>query len=188
MANDVVAIVGGLIRAMISVALIVFIVYGMAYVLKRKKSSVEAADMVPPDPAVSESVTQKNNERWSFSSEVSQHEIEACLDKLQEEKIIFGLYDQYYPSPSDPGAYFNYEYNSENDNGTWWMTFGNHGWSGGKYKIKQEVLVLQLLHLARSQQEFEISTKEGLFQYSPEPEEKNKQINEELRQLHSETN
>ena len=57
----------------------------------------------------------------------------------------FALYDESYPSPSDPGAYFSYSPNSAQ--GVWRMTLGNHGWSGGIYEIEERTICCQLKNL-----------------------------------------
>lgn len=74
-----------------------------------------------------------------------------ALDLMEAKELIglvraktFGLrfYDALYPSTSDdPGAYFAC---LPLDNSSWQVTLGNHGWSGGIYRVPEDLIALQL--------------------------------------------
>src|SRR6476659_738066 len=67
------------------------------------------------------------------------------LQVLRECDEDFGFFDERYPSPSDPGAYFSYS--PSETAGQWRMTLGNHGWTGGIYEIDDGTIRRQLKDL-----------------------------------------
>jgi len=120
-----------------------------------------------------------------LSSGISEFEIDNTFNSIRESKGIFEIYDSFYPSPSDPGAYIcyaNYDYRTN----TWEMTLGNHGWSGGIYRVENNVIVNQLLHLSSVENKIELITKELVFfsHYDTESVEKNAEMNLMLAKIH----
>lgn len=79
-------------------------------------------------------------------------DITELLYILRKHKIAFALYDPFYPSPSDPGAYLDYSQEKNEAPNSWSMTLGNHGWSGGIYTISENNIALQIHHLVKSGQ------------------------------------
>lgn len=78
--------------------------------------------------------------------------VRILLQILRENKVAFALYDSFYPSASDPGAYFDYSPEQNVDNSTWSMTLGNHGWTGGVYSIEENVIANQIHNLIKHKQ------------------------------------
>ena len=78
-----------------------------------------------------------------FDEGLSEKTFFRFLATMMEGGLEFTFYDPLYPSPSDPGAYLSYRPN----NGTWKMTLGNHGWSGGIYEIEPSTICRQLKNL-----------------------------------------
>ncbi|WP_339897818.1 hypothetical protein [uncultured Gilvimarinus sp.] len=107
------------------------------------------------------------------------------LRELKDTDVKFEIYDTCYPSPSDPGAYICYaHYDIASDSFS--MTLGNHGWSGGIYKIKSEVVLEQLHHLAITQNDFELNIENAVFfaHYENESAENNVKMNSKLLEIH----
>lgn len=71
--------------------------------------------------------------------------LDAVFQVLREGGLDFGFFDERYPSPSDPGAYFSYS--PSGAAGRWRMTLGNHGWTGGVYEIDDGTVRRQLRDL-----------------------------------------
>jgi hypothetical protein len=66
---------------------------------------------------------------------------------LRRNKAKIAIYDSAYPSPSDLGAYMDYSLEKAVGD-TWNMTLGNHGWSGGIYRIDDETIAMQVNDLS----------------------------------------
>jgi hypothetical protein len=82
--------------------------------------------------ATGKEMTKKN---IHLDKELEKKDIAGILRKFKETGDKFEIYDAYYPSPSDPGAYICYaSYDDSSDSFS--MTLGNHGWTGGIYIIK----------------------------------------------------
>ncbi|MEO1410744.1 MAG: hypothetical protein AAFW73_12740 [Bacteroidota bacterium] len=82
--------------------------------------------------------TQVDGQEWiDWSPSVDLAEMDALLAVLWDQGYELTFYDEYYPSPSDPGAYFRYTTQKTNGPQHWSMTLGNHGWSGGIYWKKR---------------------------------------------------
>lgn len=98
-------------------------------------------------------IVQKNN---SIAIAIEQNtQIQTVKDLLQllrENKVAFALYDSFYPSPSDPGAYIDYSHEKGDNTHTWSMTLGNHGWTGGIYSIEEGVIANQIYNLIKQKQ------------------------------------
>jgi hypothetical protein len=84
--------------------------------------------------------------RIEFPGPVSDPTLRELLQVLKDNDAEFALYDERYPSASDPGAYFSYSPTGA-PVGKWRMTFGNHGWSGGIYEIDDNTICCQLMGL-----------------------------------------
>ncbi|MDP5148343.1 hypothetical protein ORI98_18070, partial [Shewanella sp. ULN5] len=129
-------------------------------------------------------VTINNSaEEVSLLGGITESDIYELLSTLKVNNVEMAFYDPCYPSPSDPGAYFNYS----SKTGSWKMTLGNHGWSGGIYQINDVVLKAQLLSLTSKSKLSNLKLSNKCFgsQYAPESNEKNIKINKLLLELHS---
>ncbi len=69
----------------------------------------------------------------NFEKNVTYSNCIELLEFLKSHKLSIEFFDCLYPSPSDPGAYFSYS----SLKNSWEITLGNHGWSGGIYKIDE---------------------------------------------------
>ena len=120
----------------------------------------------------------------SFPSTLTWEEAGLIISLLRKHKIDFEVYDFFYPSPSDPGAYITYFLN-EGDEG-WKMTLGNHGWTGGVYTITDNVIQQQLYSLAGKTGKLELSIDNvrGFRHYSEKSPEQNKKENEKIYAMH----
>lgn len=124
--------------------------------------------------------------RWSalLRDGVDEAGVRALLEEIVERFGSFEIHDVHYPTISDPGAYISYaRYDPQARE--WQMSLGNHGWSGGIYVIRHEVVVCQLLNLANSVGEVELMSDAAFFShYEPEPPEKNEEMNARLAKIH----
>jgi hypothetical protein len=77
-------------------------------------------------------------------------EISSLLEVLRNEKMEIAFHDTIHPTISDPGAYFSYSTIKAPNSNIWSMTYGNHGWSGGIYHIKNETLSKQIHNLIQN--------------------------------------
>jgi len=66
------------------------------------------------------------------------------------------------------------------------MTFGNHGWSGGIYQIKDFVIARQIISLIKKEELSKIQISEVVFfsHYKLKSEDENKQMNSEIQEIH----
>ena len=62
----------------------------------------------------------------TFSPTVTLDDMRSLITSLRERGAKLSLYDELWPSPSDPGGYFDYSQEKALP-GYWSMTFGNHG-------------------------------------------------------------
>lgn len=77
-------------------------------------------------------IVQKNNSiAIAIEQNIQIQTVKDLLQLLRENKVAFAIYDSFYPSPSDPGAYIDYSHEKGDNTHTWSMTLGNHGWTGG---------------------------------------------------------
>lgn len=104
------------------------------------------------------------------------------VNAMQSDGRGFELFDPKYPSPSDPGAYLSYF----PANGTWRMTLGNHGWSGGIYVVEFSVIVRQLYDLYKIGllEPLQVDKVHFCSHYRPESAERNAKENELLISIH----
>jgi len=117
-----------------------------------------------------------------FDEGLSEKTFSLFLAAMMKGGLEFGLYDALYPSLSDPGAYLSYR----PSNGTWKMTLGNHGWSGGIYDIEPSTICSQLKNLHDKGLLKGLGLDGVCFfsHYALESQEKSRAMNERLRQIH----
>jgi hypothetical protein len=84
--------------------------------------------------------------RIVFGAAFSAQDFGRLLSLIRQHVGEFAVYDPLYPSVSDPGAYLSYSKVGAVD-GSWCMTLGNHGWSGGIYQIQEKTITHQLENL-----------------------------------------
>lgn len=114
------------------------------------------------------------------------HLVKQILLTLENWENDFAFYDPVInPSYSDPGAYFSYSFEPVND--IWIMTYGNHGWSGGIYKIEKNTLIRQIENIIRIAKSIELETENVAFfsHYQHKSISENKAMNNELEVIHS---
>jgi hypothetical protein len=105
------------------------------------------------------------------------------LEAMERDGLEFSLFDPKYPSPSDPGAYLSYS----PQHGTWRMTLGNHGWSGGIYAVERSTIARQLydLYTKGLLEALQLERVHFFSHYKPESDERNAKINELLKAIHT---
>tara|TARA_Y100001978_G_C23645455_1_gene410520 strand:- start:691 stop:1140 length:450 start_codon:yes stop_codon:yes gene_type:complete len=121
------------------------------------------------------------------SSQFDIDKLQGLIRFLSKKNIDFAIYDEFYPSMSDPGAYISYS-NLEKENTTKWkMTLGNHGWSGGIYEIDESTVLAQLKNLIKHNKLKEIKIVGVPFfrNYNLKDELASKKENELILTLHS---
>ncbi|MCS3798479.1 hypothetical protein [Niastella sp. OAS944] len=125
-----------------------------------------------------------------IANDTSFENIIALLKILRTHKVPFALYDGYYPSPSDPGAYLSYSQEQNETENAWSMTLGNHRWSGGIYTISENNIALQIHNLVRNNQIDSIEIDKVVFfsHYEKENKDKNRNKNALLYGIHSSIN
>ena len=79
-------------------------------------------------------------------------EVKELLQILRTEKYQIAFHDNVHTTISDPGAYFSYSTEKSVDDNHWSMTYGNHGWSGGIYQIRDFVLAKQIISLIKKEE------------------------------------
>jgi hypothetical protein len=122
----------------------------------------------------------------AVSSDISFPILEQLLRVMKENDQEFAFYDEYYPSPSDPGAYFNYS-PKKSVQGKWRMTLGNHGWSGGIYEIEEYTICCQLKNLISKKRIDSIQIENVCFgsHYQLEKSSSNCKMNTKLMEIHA---
>jgi len=122
-----------------------------------------------------------------ISREATFDDITELLLVLRKHRIAFALYDPYYPSPSDPGAYIDYSQEKNEASNSWSMTLGNHGWTGGIYTISENNIALQIHHLVENGQINSISINEvKIFShYEKQNSVRNREQNALIYRIHS---
>lgn len=88
-------------------------------------------------------LTLREHGRIVFGERFRADELGGLLTAIRRHSGEFSVHDPLYPSVSDPGAYFSYSTSGALD-GCWSMTLGNHGWTGGIYQIRDDVIIAQL--------------------------------------------
>ena len=92
-----------------------------------------------------------------------------------------------YILPTDPGAYIDYSHEKGDHTETWSMTLGNHGWSGGIYSIKEDVVAKQIYNLIKQKQIDSIRIDNGKIfsHYGKKTDELNEIQNDLLSKIHT---
>jgi len=121
------------------------------------------------------------------STQFDPDKLEDLMKFLRNYKIDFSIYDELYPSMSDPGAYISYSYTNMQNGSKWKMTLGNHGWSGGIYEIDENTILTQLnnLFLHNKLKEIQIEGVSLFQHYKMKSEFDSKEENERLITIHS---
>lgn len=135
-------------------------------------------------------IQHESNSSGSYvrlTNETSKSSLDQLLKILKEMKSEFTFYDEQYPSPSDPGAFFSYSRERAQED-SWSMTLGNHGWTGGIYQIRNEVLCLQLMDLISCSaiDVIQLNNVHFFSHYMPMGEEDNVNTNDILVTIHGE--
>lgn len=133
-------------------------------------------------------ITNKQNSSViTIANDTSFENIIALLHILRTHKVAFALYDRYYPSPSDPGAYLSYSQEQNETENAWSMTLGNHSWSGGIYTINENNIALQIHNLVRNNQIDSIEIDKVTFSshYDKENIDRNRNRNALLYSIHA---
>lgn len=133
-------------------------------------------------------ITDREGEKIvEISGAATFEDIRELLCVLRKHKIAFALYDPYYPSPSDPGAYLSYSQKKNKTPDSWSMTLGNHGWTGGIYTISENNIAVQIHHLVDSGEinSININDVKIFSHYKKENAERNRDRNALISRIHS---
>jgi hypothetical protein len=125
--------------------------------------------------------------RIGLSDPLLDSTLDGLLQVLREYGEDFGFFDERYPSPSDPGAYFSYS--PSETAGKWRMTLGNHGWTGGIYEIDDATICRQLKDLIAKKLLRSIEIDDVCF-FSRKPAESassSRSMNKKLLRIHPPT-
>jgi hypothetical protein len=123
-----------------------------------------------------------------LDSKVLFNDLLRMITILREHDAKISVFDPCYPSPSDPGAYFDYTLQKAVGE-TWSMTLGNHGWSGGIYRVDDRTLAMQVYGLSSNGRLSKLDVERGtIFEhYAPVTERSNVEMIEKLRTLHAQS-
>lgn len=113
-------------------------------------------------------------------------DLDSLIFSTKYHNLGLSYFDDLYPSPSDPGAYFNF-YPSNASESLYLMSLGNHGWSGGIYLIDEEIMKKQLRNLIRLKllKSIELTFDLPMKNNSLKDEESNSAMNIRLSDLHN---
>jgi len=113
-------------------------------------------------------------------------EVKELLVILRTEKYQIAFHDNVHPTISDPGAYFSYSTEKSIDDNHWSMTYGNHGWSGGIYQIRDFVLAKQIISLIKKEELTRIQISDVVFfsHYDLKSEDESKKKGSEIQEMH----
>ena len=113
-------------------------------------------------------------------------DLDSLIFSSKYHNLGLSYFDDLYPSPSDPGAYFNF-YPSNTSESQYLMSLGNHGWSGGIYLIDEEIMKKQLHNLIKLKllKAIELTFDLPMKYYSLEDEDSNSVMRLRLFNLHS---
>ena len=122
-----------------------------------------------------------------FPETVTRQEISTLLEELRSAALEIAFHDTIHPTLSDPGAYFSYSTRKTINKDHWSMTYGNHGWSGGIFHIRQETLCQQIFNLVSKGKLDRIQITEVCFfsGYAVEDSEKSKVKDNTIFQMHA---
>lgn len=112
--------------------------------------------------------------------------IKDLLNVLKSEKYQIAFHDNVHPTVSDPGAYFSYSSEKSIDDNHWSMTYGNHGWSGGIYQIRDFILARQIISLIKKEELTRIQISDVIFfsHYDLKSEDDSKKKGSEIDEMH----
>ena len=133
-------------------------------------------------------IVQKNNSIViAIDQNIQIEAVKALVQLLRENKVAFTIYDSLYPSPTDPGAYIDYSHEKGDNTDTWSMTLGNHGWTGGIYSIKENVIANQIYNLIKHKQidSIRIDNVKIYAHYGKKTGELNEKQNDLLSKIHT---
>ncbi len=105
---------------------------------------------------------------------------------MRTEKYQIAFHDNVHPTLSDPGAYFSYSTEKSVDDKHWSMTYGNHGWSGGIYQIRDFILAKQIISLIKKEELSRVQISEVIFfsHYDLKSQEDSKKKGSEIEEMH----
>ncbi len=117
---------------------------------------------------------------------VGTDDIKDLLNVLKSEKYQIAFHDNVHPTVSDPGAYFSYSSEKSIDDNHWSMTYGNHGWSGGIYQIRDFILARQIISLIKKEELTRIQISDVIFfsHYDLKSEDDSKMKGSEIDEMH----
>lgn len=117
---------------------------------------------------------------------VGTDDIKDLLNILRSEKYQIAFHDNVHPTISDPGAYFSYSSDKSIDNNHWSMTYGNRGWSGGIYQIRDFILARQIISLIKKEELSRIQISDVIFfsHYDLKSEDDSKKKGSEIDEMH----
>jgi len=117
---------------------------------------------------------------------VKTDEINELLEILRTENYQIAFHDNVHPTLSDPGAYFAYSSEKSADSKHWSMTYGNHGWSGGIYQIRDFILAKQIISLIKKEESHRIQISDVAFfsHYDVKLENESKKKGAEIQAMH----
>jgi hypothetical protein len=121
-----------------------------------------------------------------IDKKVGTDEVSEILKILHEEQFEIAFHDTVHPTLSDPGAYFSYSIEKSKDEKNWSMTYGNHGWSGGIYQIRDFTLSKQIISLIKKEKLNRIQISDVVFfsNYDLQSEDESKKKNSEIQEMH----
>ena len=134
-------------------------------------------------------LTRENGiEYVMIDKRVGTDDINELLKLLKTENYQISFHDNVHPTLSDPGAYFSYSTEKSADDKHWSMTYGNHGWSGGIYQIRDFILAKQIISLIKKEELTRIQISDVVFlsHYDLKPEEDSKKKGAEIQEMHRE--
>lgn len=97
-------------------------------------------------------VDRPNSRVIEIGNETTIDIINTLLIILRTNKVAFSIFDNLYPSSSDPGAFIDYSQEQNETANTWSMTLGNHSWTGGIYTIEEKNIAKQILNLVKQKE------------------------------------
>lgn len=117
---------------------------------------------------------------------VGTDDIKDLLEILRTEKYQIAFHDNVHPTLSDPGAYFSYSSEKSVDDKHWSMTYGNHGWSGGIYQIRDFILARQIISLIKKEELTRIQISDVVFfsHYDLKSEDISNKKGSEIDEMH----
>jgi hypothetical protein len=113
-------------------------------------------------------------------------DLDSLIFSAKYNDIGLSYFDDLYPSPSDPGAYFNFFHSNESET-IYYMSLGNHGWSGGIYLVDEEIMKKQLRNLIHHKllKTIELTFELPMKYYSLKDSRSNSEMSQRLIDLHN---